>query len=129
MSYKLFTLLYSVISVITLSDSYAQDFPALPEDVSFVNDMAGVLTIDQRDVLDIRLMEYYDSTRTIIMIVTINGFSGINPENYAAGLIVRWGVGNVYGEKALLMVVKPGNKSGPPFADIKPNQSMAGDID
>lgn len=116
------TALFTVILSATAS---AQEFPAMPEGISFVNDMAEVMKMDERDVLDIRLMEYYDSTHTIIMIVTIRDFSGINPENYAAGLLVSWGIGNVYGDKALMVVIKPRNESGPAFADIKPNLRMS----
>lgn len=77
------------ISVISL----AQNIPARPNPPRLVNDFANILSADERESLEQKLVAYSDSTSTQIVIVTVESLEGAPVEDYVATLGEKWGVG------------------------------------
>ena len=74
--------------------SRAQNIPAKPNPPRLVNDYAHVLTADQADALERKLVAYDDSTSTQIVIVTLKPTDDYPVEMYALKILREWGVGN-----------------------------------
>lgn len=103
----------------------AQNYPDIPMDVRFVNDLAGVIGFDEADALDIKLSTCYDSTHFMIMILTVNDIDNTDPYKYAGGLIDNWGIGYAGNEKVIVIVFKPRNIKGGIELAVKPNKAAA----
>ena len=73
---------------------YSQDIPARPNPPRLVNDFANVLSPDQREALERKLVAYDDSTSTQITIITIETTGDYGIEDYALKFLRDWGVGN-----------------------------------
>ncbi|MBK7147646.1 MAG: TPM domain-containing protein [Bacteroidetes bacterium] len=71
----------------------AQTYPAIPNPPRLVNDFAGMLTAEERESLENRLVAYDDSTSTQIAIVTEQTLNGADAGQYAIGLFNAWGIG------------------------------------
>jgi uncharacterized protein len=71
----------------------AQTYPAIPNPPRLVNDFAGMLSADERQQLENRLVAYDDSTSTQIAIVTEKTLNGADAGQYAIGLFNAWGIG------------------------------------
>ncbi len=86
------TLFITLCSLFTLS---AQDLklPARPDPPRLVNDMAGMLSPDEANTLERKLVAYSDSTSTQIVVLTINSLDGADKAEYATALIHQWGIG------------------------------------
>lgn len=74
--------------------SHAQTIPAKPNPARLVNDFAHVLSADQIDALERKLVAYDDSTSTQIAVVTVETTGDYDIEQYALKILRDWGVGN-----------------------------------
>lgn len=74
--------------------AWSQNIPAKPNPPRLVNDFANVLTADQKEALERKLVAYDDSTSTQIVIVTVQSTEGVSVEDYAIQILRDWGVGN-----------------------------------
>ena len=74
--------------------AHAQNIPERPNPPRLVNDLAHVLTADQVEALERKLVAYDDSTSNQIVIVTIPTTGDYAVEDYALGILRKWGVGN-----------------------------------
>src|ERR1700761_8091852 len=73
---------------------FAQDIPAKPDPPRRVNDLAHVLTPDQVEALEHKLVAYNDSTTSDIVIVTVPDIGSSSIEDYALKILRTWGVGD-----------------------------------
>jgi uncharacterized protein len=74
--------------------SWSQTIPARPNPPRLVNDYAHVLSADQLDALERKLVAYDDSTSIQIVIVTLNLTDDYPVEMVALKILREWGVGN-----------------------------------
>jgi uncharacterized protein len=68
--------------------------PARPNPPKLVNDLANVLTPEQVQHLEAKLVRYDDSTSNQIVIITIPTTGDYAIEDYALGILRKWGVGS-----------------------------------
>ncbi|MEO6000279.1 MAG: TPM domain-containing protein [Chitinophagaceae bacterium] len=87
---KLLSLLFLFFSIAAI----AQNIPARPDPPRLVNDFAHVLTSDQIESLERKLVNYDDSTSTQIVIVTVPSTGDYDVDDYALKILRDWGVGN-----------------------------------
>ena len=87
---KLLSLLFLFFTVATI----AQNIPQKPNPQRLVNDFALVLTSDQIESLERKLVNYDDSTSTQIVVVTVPTTGDYNIDDYALKILRDWGVGN-----------------------------------
>ncbi|MCX2740711.1 TPM domain-containing protein [Pontibacter anaerobius] len=81
------------------------DFPPRPTPPRLVNDMADMLSPDEEQALEQKLVNYNDTTSTQIAIVTLTSIGGYDPNQYAAELGERWGVGSKENDNGLIILV------------------------
>ena len=86
--------LFIIILLTIVLGVKAQDIPSRPSPPRLVNDLAHVMTPDQIDALEQKLVAYDDSTSIQVAVVTIESLNGSSVEDYALKLLRDWGVGN-----------------------------------
>jgi uncharacterized protein len=72
----------------------AQDIPPKPNPARLVNDVAHVMTADQINSLEQKLVAYDDSTSIQIVVVTVQSTNDYPIDDYALKILRDWGVGN-----------------------------------
>ncbi len=92
MKFLKYFLLVFLIQFVAIS--FAQQYPPRPIPPQLVNDKLGLLTQDQKQALEQKLVEFDKKTSTQIAIVTTDDIQGMDVGDYTVGLGKKWGVGN-----------------------------------
>lgn len=87
----------------------SSDFPAKPN--SLVSDYADMLTPQEEQALEQKLRNYADTTSTQIAVALLNSIGGYDPNQYAAELGERWGVGSGEYDNGLVILVAKDERS------------------
>lgn len=90
---KLSLLIFLLLSVCAFAQ-IDKVIPARPNPPKLVNDLAHVLTPEQVDALERKLVAYDDSTSSQIAIVTVETTGDYAIGDVALGILRKWGVGN-----------------------------------
>jgi uncharacterized protein len=69
----------------------AQNLPPKPN--TLVNDYLGILTPDQKNTLEAKLVAYDKATSNQIVVITTADIQGMNYDDYAVAIGRAWGVG------------------------------------
>lgn len=93
-------------------NSYAQ-VPPRPVPPRLANDFAGILSENELQQLEQRLVAYSDSTSTQITVVTISDLQGYDAADMAQRIGQEWGVGQKGTDNGLVILIKPKNENGP----------------
>src|SRR5580700_2204901 len=109
--YKLLGLLLTSPLLIATLAARAQDVPPKPNPPTRVNDFAHVMTADQIDALERKLVAYNDSTTSDIVVVTVSDIGNSSIEDYALKILRSWGVGDKKNNNGIVIL-----------ADIKDRQ-------
>ena len=91
----------------SLTSKAQQEFPARPEPQRLVNDFAGLLSAEQKNLLEYKLVNFNQRTSTQIAIVTIKSIAGYDPFDYSNKLAEKWGIGQKGKNNGILILVKP----------------------
>lgn len=83
-----------LFSVLSISFLQAQNVLPKPNPVKLVTDMAGVLSAEQKSILENKLVALDDSSSNQIAIVLVKSLDGYPIEEYATKLFRDWGIGN-----------------------------------
>lgn len=83
----------------------AQTLPEKPSPPRLVNDLAGMLSTEEANRLEQKLVAYNDSTSTQIAIVTITTLDGYPLEDYSHKLARDWGIGQKGKNNGILVFV------------------------
>jgi uncharacterized protein len=89
------------------SMSFAQrnaDFPQKPSPPRLVNDLAGVMSADEVELLERKVLAFSDSTSNQITIVTIKSIGDYDVSDYATQLGNRWGIGKAGRNNGVLIL-------------------------
>lgn len=98
-----FALLLSVMSL-TYTWAADEDFPAKPNPPRLVNDFAGMLSADEANRLEAKLLQYEQSSSTQITVVTVKSIGLYEVAQYAIELGNRWGVGQKGKDNGVLIL-------------------------
>lgn len=99
---KIFILLQlCLLNFLALAQS--NDFPPKPN--RLVNDYADMLDEREEQALEQKLRNYSDTTSTQITVVLMTSIGGYDPNQYAAELGERWGVGSGKYDNGLVILV------------------------
>lgn len=101
---KISFLLLFMLAVVGL---WAQQFPQPMQPPRLVNDFAGILTAQQQNTLEQKLVQFDRETSTQISIVSVDDLQGLDVSDYAARLFDRWGIGSKGNDNGILILVKP----------------------
>ena len=86
------------------NNSYAQNIIAKPNPATLVTDVAGVLTPEQKQALENKLVAIDDSSSNQIAVVIIPSLDGYPKEEYATKLFRDWGIGGKKNNGILLLI-------------------------
>ena len=89
----LFLTLICITTFLTGWAQEADDVPPRPNPPRLVNDLAGLLSPQEREALEQKLVAYNDSTSTQITIVNITSIGAYDVAAYAYRLAQTWGIG------------------------------------
>ncbi|MBI1223036.1 MAG: TPM domain-containing protein [Bacteroidetes bacterium] len=95
-------LLLLIIGLFTALSLDAKDFPKLVEGQR-VYDLAGVLSPEQKQALEYKIVAYQDSTSTQIVILTEPSLEGEDDFDYTYRLAEKWGIGQEEKNNGLLI--------------------------
>ena len=86
--------------------------PPRPVPPRLVNDFTQLLSHQQRESLESKLVQYADSHSTQITVVITPDLAGLEIADYADRLGEKWGVGQAGAENGIVIVVLPGEDVG-----------------
>ena len=98
---KLFLILFSFFSFVLVD---AQNVLPKPNPPRLVNDAAGVLSPEQIEILERKLVALDDSTSNQIAVVLIKTLGDYAVEDYAVKLFREWGIGNKKTNNGVLII-------------------------
>ncbi|TBO39908.1 TPM domain-containing protein [Pedobacter kyonggii] len=99
--------LFSILSLL-FTFAFAQDFPEKPN--TLVNDYANVLSADQKQQLETKLVAFNDSSSTQIAIAILKSVGDYDINEYAVELGRKWGVGQSGKNNGIMIVVAVGDR-------------------
>lgn len=90
------------------------DIPPRPSPPRLVNDLADILTEQQEQMLERKLVGFNDTTSNQITVVTVNTLNGYDPNMFAYEIGESWQVGQKEFNNGVVVLVKPkyGNERG-----------------
>ena len=96
---------------------FAQGIPARPDPPHLVNDFANILSPDQLQSLESKLVAFNDSTSVQVAIVIVPTLDGYEKADYAQQLGQNWGVGGSKFNNGFVVLIKPksGSENGEAF--------------
>lgn len=84
----------------------AQLFPEKPEPAVYVHDYSGWLTPDEKTRLEQKLVRYFDTTSTQIVVMIRPDIGDYDKASYAFELGNRWGIGRKSKDNGVVMLIK-----------------------
>lgn len=106
-------------------EKYIPDPPNPPR---LVNDLADMLTPEQEQHLERKLVAYDDSTSNQIAIVTVTDLHDYAAVDYAVALGRKWGVGGKEFNNGVIVLISTGGEAGNRDAFIAPGYGLEGAI-
>lgn len=104
--FKQFFILFILLGGLGYS-AKSQNYPPRPEPAVYVNDFAEIFQDFQRSELEAMLIDYYDSTSTQIVVVTMKSLDGMAASQYAVELGEKWGIGQADKDNGVLFLIAP----------------------
>jgi uncharacterized protein len=103
--------LFTILLLLT-GISFAQgSIPERPDPPRLVNDYAQILSPDQVQSLESKLVAFNDSTSVQIAVVIIPTLDGYDKGDYAQQLGQKWGVGGGKFDNGFIVLIKPKSSS------------------
>jgi uncharacterized protein len=116
-----------ILALLCLTGS-GQDFPEPQVPPRLVNDFAGLLTSQEINALEQKLVAFDDTTSTQIAVVTVSDLMGYDKADYAQRLAELWGVGRKGSDNGVLILVKPKTFSSQGQVQITTGYGLEGAI-
>jgi uncharacterized protein len=107
---------------------FAQQIPPKPNPPRLVNDFAGLLTPDQQQALETKLVAFDDSTSNQIAIVIVPTLNDYDPVDYAVKLGREWGVGGQQFNNGVIILISTGADGSQRKAFIATGYGLEGAI-
>ncbi|HEX2606230.1 MAG TPA: TPM domain-containing protein [Flavisolibacter sp.] len=124
---KLFLILTLLVSICAMAQ-IEKVIPNAPNPPRLVNDFANLLSAEQRDYLERKLVAYDDSTSSQIVVVTVEDLHDYAAVDYAVALGRKWGVGGKQFNNGVVVLVSTGGGTGNRDAFIATGYGLEGAI-
>jgi uncharacterized protein len=95
-----------LLFILTSPNAITQDIPDKPYPPRLVNDFTGLLSQEETNNLENKLVAFDDSTSTQIAIVIVNDLYGYDISDYTQRVGEKWGIGQKGLNNGILVVVK-----------------------
>jgi uncharacterized protein len=115
-----------VILPVLFNTLFAQDIPEKPVPPKLVNDFAGLLTSQEANALERKLVAFDDSTSTQIAVVIVKELNGYDLVDFADRLAQNWGIGQKGRDNGILVLVKPKTADSGGEVTIRTGYGMEG---
>jgi uncharacterized protein len=123
LSLLVFTLAFLFVSAQKGSNlSMGEIIKTPPSPARLVNDYAGILTADQAQALENKLVRLDDSTFTQIVVVIVQSLDGQDVADAAIELGRSWGVGNKKNNSGVVLLISKGDRK----LNISPGYGLEG---
>ncbi len=86
--------------------------PPQPDPPRLVNDYAGVLTTEQVNELENRLVAFNDSTSNVICVVIVNDLGDYDAAEFAYEIGDKWGVKDKNYDNGVVILIEPSSARG-----------------
>lgn len=86
---------------------FSQDIPERPNPPRLVNDLANVLSDQEKQQLESELVQFNDQTSTQIAILTIPSLNGNEIADFSTQVFNKWQIGQAGKNNGILIVFKP----------------------
>jgi uncharacterized protein len=128
MNIKLFLKIFWLLSLLLISGGRlsAQEFPPRPEPPRLVNDFAGILSVNEINALEQKLVAYNDSSSTQIAVVTVSDLHGYDIGDYAQRLAEAWGIGQKGKNNGILILIRSNKGEAKGEVFIAPGYGLEG---
>jgi uncharacterized protein len=103
-------ILTAFLLLISLSGLVAQSFPEKSNPPKLVNDFAKVMTAEEVNALERKLVAFNDSNSTQIAIVTLISLGEYDISDYAFQLGEKWGIGQKGKDNGILILLAPAER-------------------
>ena len=110
------------------SSVYGQDIPARPDPPRLVNDFAGILSADEVQILEQKLVLFNDSSSTQIVVVVVKSLNGLDKNEFARLIGEKWGVGQKGKNNGAVVLIKPKYPNEKGEASIQTGYGLEGVI-
>lgn len=100
-----FLFLFIVSTSFSITSVKAQNILAKPNPPQLVNDIAGILSPEQKAALENKLVTIDDSSSNQIAVVILPTLDGYPIEEYANKLFRDWGIGNKKTNNGILLLI------------------------
>jgi uncharacterized protein len=117
-----------ILSLVSFSQGINKVIPPKPTPPRLVNDFAGLLTPEQRQALESKLVAYDDSTSSQIAIVILQSLEDYEAVEVATELGRQWGVGGGQFNNGVVILVSTGGGTGNRDAFIAVGYGLEGAI-
>lgn len=104
---KITTTAFLILFVLMFTNAFGQSIPDRPSPPRLVNDFAKILTLQERNALEQKLVRFNDTTSNQITIVTVKSLDGHSPSMFAFGIGEKWKVGQKEFDNGIVLLVKP----------------------
>jgi uncharacterized protein len=98
------TIVFFLQALLFANNAFAQNIIAKPSPSTLVTDMAGVLSPEQKQALENKLVAIDDSSSNQIAVVILPTLDGYPKEEYATKLFRDWGIGGKKNNGILLLI-------------------------
>lgn len=122
------SLFSGLLILLFAASAIAQDIPPRPDPPRLVNDFAGILSAEQVQALEDKLVAFNDSFSTQIVVVTVKSLEGYDKNQFAQMLGQKWGVGQQGKNNGAVVLVKPKYPQDPGQTCIQTGYGLEGAI-
>lgn len=105
--YKKILFFVSLLVVITLSSTLYAQVPQRPVPPRLVNDIAGIFTPAEQNILESMLVTFSDSTSNQITVVVVPELYGMDKAELAYQIGEQWKVGQKSFDNGIVILIKP----------------------
>ena len=105
-----FLTLFIILSSLLSGSAQDLKIPERPNPPRLVNDMAGMLSREDDNTLERKLVAYSDSTSTQIAVITINSLEGNDIAQYTTELGAKWGIGKKGKDNGVLLLISKSDR-------------------
>ena len=107
MKFRLVSRLYQFVLLLFMAGSLLAQVPARPQPQRLVNDLSGIFSSRQVQVLERALVDFADSTSNQIVVVTVPELYGYDKAELSYEIGQQWGVGQKEFDNGLVILIKP----------------------
>lgn len=107
MKFRLVSRLYQLVILLFVVGNLVAQVPSRPQPQRLVNDLSGIFSSRQVQVLERALVDFADSTSNQIVVVTVPELYGYDKAELSYEIGQQWGVGQKEFDNGMVILIKP----------------------